>query len=214
MAHEQRTVLCFGDSNTHGTVPMNTLDDRARLAPDERWPGVMAAALGSGWRLVEEALPGRTTVHDDPIEGVHKNGLAALPMALESHLPIDCFVLMLGTNDLKARHSVTAFDIAESAGRLVDVILASDVSPDGKPPRVLLIAPPSILETGCLAGMFEGGAAKSQALGTQYRRVTEHRGVDFLDAGTLIQSSTVDGIHLEVSEHAKLGRAVADAITN
>ena len=34
----------------------------------------MANALGDDWTLIEEGLPGRTTVHDDPIEGIHLNG--------------------------------------------------------------------------------------------------------------------------------------------
>ena len=83
-------------------MPMATLEDAGRWGPAERWPGVLAAELGAGWRVVEEGLPGRTTVYPDPIAGVHKNGLALLPAALESHRPIDLVVLMLGTNDLQA----------------------------------------------------------------------------------------------------------------
>ena len=75
----ERVVLCYGDFNTHGTAPMATLDDMVRLGPAERWPGVLAAVLGAGWRVIEEGLPGRTTVHPDPVSGVHKNGLACCP---------------------------------------------------------------------------------------------------------------------------------------
>ena len=39
-----RTVLCFGDSNTHGQIPgRGPLD---RFDRSVRWPGVMAGALG------------------------------------------------------------------------------------------------------------------------------------------------------------------------
>ena len=34
-------------------------------------------------------------------------------------------------------------------------------------------------------------------------------GIAMLDAGTVIRSSPVDGVHFEAAEHAKLGRAVA-----
>jgi hypothetical protein len=37
-------------------------------------------------------------------------------------------------------------------------------------------------------------------------------GVDVLDAGSVIMSSEIDGIHFEASEHEKLGMAVATAI--
>ena len=35
------TILCYGDSNTHGTVPMDHLDDVRRFGPHERWAGIM-----------------------------------------------------------------------------------------------------------------------------------------------------------------------------
>ena len=154
-----QTVLCYGDSNTHGTLPMASLEATGRLGPDERWPGVLAKTLGPSWRVVEEGLPGRTTVHPDPIEGVHKNGLAALPVALESHRPLDLVILMLGTNDLKARFSLVPEDIAAGVERLVLAIRASEAGPGLAAPRLLLVAPPPVIEVGCLAAMFTGGAA-------------------------------------------------------
>ena len=34
----------------------------------------------------------------------------------------------------------------------------------------------------------------------------------FFDAGSVITSSELDGIHFEGSEHEKLGRAIADVV--
>jgi lysophospholipase L1-like esterase len=208
----ERVVLVYGDSNTHGTAPMASLDDMVRLGPAERWPGVLGAALGAGWRVVEEGLPGRTTVHPDPISGVYKNGLSVLPAVLESHRPLDAVVIMLGTNDLKQRFQVSAVEIAESVDRLVRTCLASECGPGQSAPAVLLVAPPPVLETGCLAEIFAGGAEKSHRLGTEYARVAGRHGCAFLDAGKVIASSTLDGVHYDAVEHAKLGRAVAAAL--
>src|SRR5262245_55715080 len=66
-----RTVLCFGDSNTHGQIPGRGPLERYRR--DQRWGGVLEKNLGPGWQVIEEGLSGRTTVRDDPIEGPHKN---------------------------------------------------------------------------------------------------------------------------------------------
>jgi lysophospholipase L1-like esterase len=214
MPSSQKTVLCFGDSNTHGTRPMRDWDDRRRYAPDERWPGHLAAALGAGWRVVEEGLPGRTTAHPDPLEGAHKNGLAALPIMLETHVPIDVVVLMLGTNDLKMRFSVPASDTALALDHLILEMQASDAGPDKQAPKIALIAPPPIIETGFLATMFAGGAEKSEALGALCAEVAARHGVGFLDAGTVVQSSSVDGIHFEAEAHAKLGRAIAEVVSS
>lgn len=207
-----RTLLCYGDSNTHGTMPMARLEDRGRFTPEERWPGVLAAGLGAAWRVVEAGLPGRTTVHPDPVAGVHKNGLAVLPAELESHAPVDLVAIMLGTNDLKARFQVPPVEIAESVAWLVRCVLHSDAGPEGRAPGVLLIAPPPVMEAGCLAEIFGGGAVKSRRLAEEYARIAKGCGVGFLDAGAHIRSSELDGVHFDAAAHAALGRAVAVAV--
>jgi lysophospholipase L1-like esterase len=206
------TILCFGDSNTHGSVPMRHRDDIRRFGPNERWPGVLRNELGASFTVIEEGLPGRTTLHDDPIEGVHKNGLRYLRACLESHRPIDIITLMLGTNDLKSRFAVHPLDIAESVGILLDAIATSDAGPDSGAPRVLLIAPPPLATLTFLGDMFHGGLEKSRHLGAAYRPQAEKYGAAFLDAGAIIRTSDVDGVHFEAGEHAKLGKAVAGVI--
>ncbi len=212
MGHAIRTVLCYGDSNTHGACPMSDLQDVRRLGRSERWPGRMASALGSDWQVIEEGHPGRTTVHSDPIEGAHKNGLAVLPAILETHRPIDCVVLMLGTNDLKARFSVTPLDIALAVENLVRTVGQSGAGPGGGSPATLLIAPPPIRETGWLAGMFLGGEAKSRQLATHYAEVAARNATGFLDAGSVIAPDPDEGIHIDAAAHEKLGPAVAEAL--
>lgn len=207
-----RVVLTYGDSNTHGTVPMTTLEDEGRWGPAERWPGVLAATLGEGWRIVEEGLPGRTTVYADPVGGAHKNGLALLPAALESHRPIDLVVVMLGTNDLKQRFNVPPIEIGESVSALLHFVRHSYMGPAGSQPRLLLVAPPPVEETGCLGEVFGGGAAKSRALAAIYAGIAARHGAAFLDAGALIAVSPVDGVHFDADAHAALGQAVAAAI--
>jgi lysophospholipase L1-like esterase len=173
---------------------------------------VLRNELGAGFSVIEEGLPGRTTLHDDPIEGIHKNGLRYLRACLESHRPFDIITLMLGTNDLKSRFAVQPLDIAESIGVLLDTIARSAAGRDNAAPRVLLIAPPPLARLTFLSDMFQGGTEKSQRLGAAYRPQAEKHGAAFLDAGTIIRTSDIDGVHFEASEHAKLGKAVAQAI--
>jgi lysophospholipase L1-like esterase len=173
---------------------------------------VLRAELGSGWRVIEEGLPGRTTVHPDPISGVHKNGLAVLPAVLESHRPLDLVVLMLGTNDLKHRFGVPPVEIAVSIEHLVLATLRSATGPGAAAPALLLVAPPPVLEAGCLAEVFERGAAKSARLAGFYAEVAKRHGIGFLDAGRHIAASPVDGVHYDAEAHAALGRAVAGAV--
>ena len=125
---------------------MRDMDDRRRFAKILRWPEVMAALLGDTWEVVAEGHPGRTAVFDDPIEGAHKNGLRCLQALLESHRPLDLVIVMLGTNDLKARFNATASDIALGLQRLVVEIRRCDSGPDGAAPQVLLAAPVPIVK--------------------------------------------------------------------
>lgn len=206
-----RTLLCYGDSNTHGTRPMPDLDGAGRFGRDERWTGRLARLLPD-WEVIAEGHPGRTAVHDDPVEGEYRNGLAILPAILESHKPVDVVLLMLGTNDLKPRFAVNAMDIAQGLGRMVRAIRKCDCGPGGAAPQVLLVCPPPIVEVGCLAEMFQGGAAKSAGLASRLAAVAAREGVAFLDAGPLVSVSPVDGIHYDASANPVLAEAFARAI--
>ncbi len=199
-------IVAFGDSNTWGYDPATG----TRFAPQTRWTGVMAAALGAGHRVIEEGLNGRTTVFVDPIEP-DRRGADYLPPCLRSHAPLDLLIIALGCNDMKARFNVSAAEIAYGAERLVMLALAEPVGPKGRPPRVLLVAPPPVAKLTGFADMFRGAEPKSRDLARRYAEVAERRGVGFVDAGQFIHCSDLDGIHYEADQHAVLGRAMAEA---
>lgn len=207
-----RTLLVYGDSNSHGSPPMPDWNGAPRFDRQTRWPGVVQSALGTGWQVIEEGLPGRTTVLDDPVEGPHRNGARVLPAILGSHAPLDLVVLMLGTNDLKRSFALTPHEIGDGIEKLVKIILGAECGPGGAAPQILLVVPPPILEAGCLAEMFEGGAAKSLRLLPEYQAIATKWGTGLLDAGKVIVSSPLDGVHLAADQHEKLGRAVAEAV--
>jgi lysophospholipase L1-like esterase len=199
-----KTVLCYGDSNTWGYEPASG----DRFSEDVRWTGVLARELGSEFRVIEEGLNARTTVREDPVEE-YKNGKDYLRPCLESHRPLDVVIVALGVNDLKARFFASASDAADGAGILVTIAQRSGAGPDGSPPAVLLMAPPPVGRLTELAEMFAGAEEKSRGFARQYRRVAEKYGCELLDAGEQVRASDLDGIHLEVGEHRKLGEAVA-----
>jgi lysophospholipase L1-like esterase len=202
-----KTIVCFGDSNTWGTNPF----DWTRYPIENSWPGVLSKRLGKNYRVIEEGLPGRTTVWEDPL-GEHRSGKEYLLPCLLSHQPIDLVVLMLGTNDLKVHFHATAEDIAAGAGMLVQMIQNSKTGPGGGAPLVLLIAPPPILEVEITGEMFANGAEKSKKFGHYFARIANEHGCAYLDAGEIIQSHPNDGIHLGEDAHQLLGLAIAEKI--
>jgi lysophospholipase L1-like esterase len=200
-----KTILCYGDSNTWGYDPVT----KGRFPRDVRWTGVLRRTLGADYLVIEEGLNGRTTVWDDPIEG-YKNGATYLVPCLTTHRPLDLVIIMLGTNDLKMRFSVSASDIANGASVLVDLVQRCDPDPKyGPPPKVLLMAPPPVARLSEFAEMFAGAEEKSRHFAMHYQRVAQERGCAFLDTSAVIVSSDLDGIHFEQDEHTKLGQAVA-----
>ncbi len=203
----EKNILCFGDSNTWGADPAGG----ARFDRNTRWPCILQKELGNGYHVIEEGLCGRTTVWDDPIE-LDKNGYKHLYTALKTHMPLDLVIIMLGTNDLKYRFSVSAFDIAESAGRLVQSVREVTWPPFFPTPEVLVICPPptAALEPTPFKDIFQGGEEKSHQLAAHFKAVGKTLNFHTLNAADIIQSSPLDGIHFEASEHRKLGRAVAE----
>jgi len=205
-----KSILCYGDSNTWGFNP----ETQSRFDEQTRWTGVMSASLGSEYRIIEEGLNGRTTVFDDPISGP-KNGLTYLLPCLESHQPLDLVILALGVNDLKKRFSLPATDIADGVRRLVQVIQQQGNAFCKIPaPQVLIVAPPPTAKLTLYSEMFEGAEEKSKLLAKHYLRVSKETNCAYLDAGSVIKASPLDGIHFELEEHKKLGQALADQVKN
>ncbi len=200
-------VVCFGDSNTWGYDAVTA----TRYPATIRWTGVLQAELGSSYAVIEEGLNGRTTNIDDPVDE-DRNGRTHLPSRLETHAPLDLIIIMLGTNDTRARLNRTASDIAQSAALLGRTAARSVCGPGGSAPAVLLVAPPPMLVLPGWDEMLAGAAEKSAQFGERYAWFAQRYGLRFFDAGSVITSSPVDGIHFDEPNHAVLGRALAHQV--
>ncbi len=198
-----KNILCFGDSNTHGARP----DAPGRYGRHERWTGLLQRALGEGYYVIEEGLNGRTTVFDDPVE-IDKSGWKHLPSVLKSHAPLDLVVIMLGTNDLKARFSAPPSDIAQGAEQLVRLALASDAGRDFRAPKVLLCSPIALMEETFVGEMFGNRRADSLRLGDLYFDVAQRNGIAHLRVSDFAEPSPADGLHLDLDGHKKVAEAM------
>ncbi len=196
-------ILIYGDSNTHGTQPLVSIGAFTRHAPGDRWPDALAAAL-PGHTVIAEGLPGRTSVHDDPVDGGTRNGIAVLPAILGSHLPLDLVIIMLGTNDLKQRFSVSAFEIARSVERLAKVVQAEVPGA-----AVMLVAPVPVAPAGVQATSFAGADMRQVGLDAALSEAAARLGASFVRGGDLGQVSPVDGIHWDAETHRAFGAAMA-----
>lgn len=205
-----KTILCYGDSNTWGYVPGG---DGERFDWETRWPGVLQRELGAGYRVIEEGLPGRTTVFDNPLNP-YRNGREYLLPCLDSHQPLDLVVVFLGTNDLADRYALPPLDIARGAALLADLVRRSETGPDWGPPQVLLLGLPRLGDSPELAETMAGAAAKARELPRCFRIAAEEAGVPLLDLSEHAAYTDLDGIHLDAAGHTAVALAVAQAVRN
>jgi lysophospholipase L1-like esterase len=203
-----KSILCYGDSITWGYNPK----DASRFAYEDRWPGILQRELGDSYRVVEESVPGRTTNWDSPFLP-DRNGRKSLPLVLETNLPIDLFVLMLGTNDLWKSFNFRASEIAASCAFLIWTVQKAMAGPGFGVPEILLIAPQPI---GALSPFmktfFEGQATVSRQLAREYKKISQMTGCHFLDASKYVKSSAVDGVHLDPPEQRKLAMGIKKSV--
>ena len=136
-----------------------------------------------------------------------------LPALIETHRPFDVLVIMLGTNDLKTRFSLPAVDIAAGAGLLVGMARAIPTLKDKAPHEIVLVAPPPIVRTGLprrhVRWRLREVEGARQAL---YGAVAKRLGVHFVDAGTVVTSSDVEGIHWDADQHVVFGKHMAGVL--
>ncbi|KPL28008.1 MAG: GDSL family lipase, partial [Acidithiobacillales bacterium SM1_46] len=186
-----------------------------RLPFDQRWPGVMEIALcssGKKVRVIEDCLNGRRTVWDDPFKP-GRNGLVGLAQRIEIHSPLALVVLMLGTNDFQSMHEHNAWHSSQGVLALVSAIRTAPIEPGMPVPRILVVAPPAIqTPKGPIAPKFEGGERKCVGLAAAYRNVCKEVGCHFFDAGSVITTSKLDGVHLDAEQHLALGNELSRVV--
>jgi hypothetical protein len=95
------------------------------------------------------------------------------------------------------------------------MILSSTAGPDNSAPKLLLICPPEVGDLSHLPDLdakIPLGRSRSRRFPGYYEALASALGCDYLNSQAIINTSTVDGIHLEASEHAKLAQAIAEKI--
>lgn len=206
-----KTVLCYGDSLTWG-YNAETLD---RHAFEDRWPSVLARALGPEVTVIAEGLNGRTTAYDDHLADCDRNGARILPTILHSHDPIDLVILLLGANDMKPAVCGTAFGAMQGMERLVSLVRHHAWPFDAQEgPEVLIVSPPPLCETAntAFAAMFAGGVEQSSMLATLYADLADETGCGFFDAGSVAGTTPLDGVHLDVRNTRAVGKGLEPVV--
>ncbi len=217
----EKNILCYGDSNTWGYVPINILSENKtikRFPRTIRWPGLLQQFLGKDFYIIEEGLNSRTIDEDYHIPP-DRNGLSYILPCLYSHAPIDLVIVALGGNDMKSYFNKSANQIARSMSNFIDTILSCQYGSDFKsPPEVLLLTQPIPLEISETYqdehGEFflENVVQKATELVSLYCDIAKDKGCHVLDITKDVTPSDIDGVHLNEVGHKNLAKIIETKI--
>lgn len=203
-----KQILVYSDSLSWGIIPTT----RKRFDFNARWPGVLENQLhqsGRNVRVIEDCLNGRRTMYEDPVKP-GRNGLIGLAQRIEVNSPLALVIVMLGINDFQFNHDHSAADAAYGMSELIKAIRSAPIEPGMPVPDVMVVAAPPIVEPkGDIAAKFKGAEKKCAGLADAYQKLCQAMGCHFFDAGLVTTSSVVDGVHLDLEQHALLGRALS-----
>ncbi len=200
-----KKILCFGDSNTWGYIP-DKVDVDNRYDENTRWTALLQKDLGKDFQVIEEGLNGRTT-NLDYKDRTGKNGLVALKEILENSKDLNFVILMLGTNDLKIEFNQSPPQIVINLKKIIELIKAKTSA------QLILVSPP-IPKYIYIYQEFKYKDLEGKALElTQLTRQLAHtENVSYISLVDIIQSSNIDGAHLEPEEHKKISTLFAKKI--
>lgn len=190
----ERTILCYGDSNTAGQEGM--VGERAVLhSGDIHWPRLVEQALDD-FTVVTDGLPGRLAGDIGPDEGLH--GLRHFGGAFQN-LPrtgqLEHVIVALGVNDLQDKFERSAMELIADLG--------------------MYAAKASALHPGAQV-IFVGIAdyAESQYMSRDSRRieVNEYLAAHFAYVDVEDIQHGPDGVHYNKQDHGKIAMKVLDII--
>ena len=207
-----KRILCYGDSNTWGWIPSGM--GKLRYDINKRWPGILQNKLGNDYEVIEEGLGGRTTMFDDPRpEFSGRNAFTTLPIIIETHLPLDLVILMLGTTDTKEMLNLSVDEITNGIRKLIKTIKKFKTLDNTISPKILIIVPPIVDETANFASqLFKGGTEKAKSLVNSYKKVAEEENVLYLDPTNEIFVNKEEGVHMDNNNHSKLAELIYNEI--
>lgn len=199
-----KKILCYGDSNTWGYIPMRG----SRYEKEDRYTGILQEKLGSSFQVLEEGINGRALGDELSSYGgdLLKKSIVGKKLKYLS--------IMLGTNDIVLKRTPTAYYIA---GLLEDLLVKVQnyFEEEKKDTQIIIIAPVPVLIESEWPQFDEDDRQKekvSRELGSHYQEVAKKFGCHFLDAGAYTRAVGKDGIHLTKEAHKAIGLALADLI--
>lgn len=204
-----KQILIYGDSYVFGKISGGLRYDSAT-----RFTGVTQSYLGSDYAIIEEGLRGRTLSGENGFVP-HRDGLEQFGPIQASHLPLDLVFIFLGLNDCNSSRKDTPEEIVAVYTKYLRTMGWWSKHLGFPKPKIVLIASPFIDEPRSIneyKNIFNGTGPKILALPSLIKEFADQNKVLSFDSSKIVTVSPVDGVHLDIDNNHKLGRALAQFI--
>lgn len=203
-----KNILCFGASNTYGFNP----DNGGRYNENERWCGVLQNILKDNYNIIEEGCNARTVIFKD-FADITTCSVDYLPYCLNKYKELDLIILSPGLNDFQTVYNAAVDEVLDGIRTLTEFIRHSEYHKDTK---ILILAPANIKQ-GISLGKFgclfnENAVKKSEDFSMRLKEFSKSLGCEFYDLNETACTCTKDCIHMDASEHKKIGTTLANLI--
>ncbi len=185
-----KRILCYGDSNTRGSI-----GDGRRMEDKKQWPNVLQKMLGDSYRIIQEGLGGRVAGELD--ERIYMNGRPSFEVIYRSTSPVDLVIIALGTNDLKAKYGRSAQDIANDLLWYEQAIRDLQDIEGGRPSKILYVIP-------------ENHSQSEPGIWAELADIMKHFDASVVDLGDLERG--LDGLHFSEAAHAQVAHKLKDKL--
>lgn len=206
-----KTLVCYGDSNTYGYNPHNSL----RYDDNILWTTILQSYLKDEYKVYNEGLNGRTTAFNR-VNEEYKNGLLTIVSDLDKYDTIDYLTIMLGTNDVSADMNLSIEDITNGLEKLLLTATNHLINKQNYLPKIMIIVPahvsPNYHGTIFEWQIDDTTIYKSNNLANSYKDLADKYGCLFLDCTNELEVSPIDCEHLTENGHKKLAELVYKAI--
>ena len=194
-------VLCYGDSNTWGYIPMGK---HSRYSDKIRYPMVLQAMLGDEYKVYEDGLCGRCICNNYQNSDDSYNGAIDFPRKLSSYENLDYIVLFLGSNDMKDEFKTTSLEAAIALENIYINRIYTYF-----PNATIIIVAPCVINKPNFEG-FINAYKKSENFDTDYKIIADKYNCKFVSNKGFELGE--DKLHFTNNDHYLLAKRLAPLI--
>ena len=132
---------------------------------------------------------------------------------LDTHVPLDMIIFMLGTTDTKPMIQASSEDIGEGMRKLIQTSKTFKLINDTPIPQILVIVPPIVKDDAAFAAtIFQWGTAKGNELRSIYQKIAQEEWVEYLDPSQAIQVDETEWVHIDAHQHQVLAKLIYEKL--